>query len=221
MTLRIGHRGAKAYVDENTIESFRKALSLKCDMIELDVRKCKSGEIVLMHDKKVDRTTDDKAFVKELTLEQIKRLRTKSNYKVPTLDQALKFLKAKCGIIIDLKEDVCEEVNQLIRKHKIEKEVIVSSYNPAILLKIKKQNPKIRTALLARHHLRLIKKAKDIGCYSIHPRLRLPMTKWFIDKAHKNNLKINVWVVNWKFEISMLKKIGVDGIISDYPDHIL
>lgn len=220
MVLRIGHRGAAGYEDENTIESFKKALALKVDMIEFDVRKCKTGEIVLMHDRKVNRTTNGRGFVKNLSYDKIKKLRTKHGYKVPTLDQALKYFKNKCLINIELKDKLYLDVVRLVEKHKMIKDVIISSYNTKILAKVKKLNPRIKIALLSRHRFGLIRKAKNIGCYSIHPHFLSRLTKRFIYRAHKNNLKVYAWAVNWPRVIKKLKKIKVDGIFSDYPDRV-
>jgi len=102
--LKIGHRGAKGYEPENTLRSFQKALELNVDAVELDVRRTKDGAIVVIHDAEVDRTTNGKGLVSELTLKEIKELDIEKGEKIPTLEEALDFLDKKVKIFIELKE---------------------------------------------------------------------------------------------------------------------
>src|SRR4030065_2440741 len=90
--LRIGHRGARAYEPENTLRSFKKALEIGVDAVELDVRKTKDNQLVVIHDADVKRTTDGEGLVCELTLAQIKGFSAGEGEKIPTLQEALDFL---------------------------------------------------------------------------------------------------------------------------------
>lgn len=89
--LRVGHRGARFYAPENTITSFRKALELGANAVELDVRKTKDDHIVVVHDEDVKRTTNREGLVRELTLKDIKSLSIEGDEKIPTLEEALDF----------------------------------------------------------------------------------------------------------------------------------
>ncbi|MEM3426627.1 MAG: glycerophosphodiester phosphodiesterase family protein, partial [Thermoproteota archaeon] len=99
--LKIGHRGARFYEPENTLRSFRKALELGVDAVELDVRRTRDGELVVIHDAEVDRTTNGKGLVRELTLEEIRRLDAGKGEKIPTLEEALDFLDGRVKILIE------------------------------------------------------------------------------------------------------------------------
>ncbi|MEM2913929.1 MAG: glycerophosphodiester phosphodiesterase family protein, partial [Candidatus Bathyarchaeia archaeon] len=86
--LKVGHRGARAYEPENTLRSFKKAIDLGVDAVELDVRRTKDNELVVIHDAEVDKTTNGKGLVNMLTLREIKQLDTKKGEKIPTLEEA-------------------------------------------------------------------------------------------------------------------------------------
>ena len=107
--LKIGHRGARAYEPENTVSSYKKALELGVDAVELDVRRTKDGEIIVIHDAEVDRTTNGKGLVSQLTLKEIKQFNTEKDQKIPTLEEALDFLDKKVKVLIELKETGFEE----------------------------------------------------------------------------------------------------------------
>ena len=107
--LKIGHRGARALEPENTLRSFRKAVELGVDAVELDVRQTKDGQLIVIHDDRVDRTTDGSGLVGNLTLEEIKVFTAEKSEKIPTLGEALDFLKGKVKVLIELKEEDLEE----------------------------------------------------------------------------------------------------------------
>ncbi len=126
--LRVGHRGAKAYAPENTLASFSKAIEIGVDAVELDVRKTRDGELVVMHDADIKRTTNGKGLVSELTLAQIKAF-SSGGETVPTLGEALDFLGGKVKVVIELKEQGCEEqVLAEVRKRDIQKDVVITSF---------------------------------------------------------------------------------------------
>src|SRR3990172_151413 len=107
--LRVGHRGAGGYAPENTLASFRKALELKVDMFELDVRLCRSGEVVVLHDETVDRTTDGSGAAGDLSFSQLKKLEAGRGEKIPTLEEVLELAAGKCGVNIELKGENTEQ----------------------------------------------------------------------------------------------------------------
>ena len=91
----IGHRGAMGYEPENTLRSFQKALDLGVDMIEFDVHLCKSGELVVFHDEKVNRTTNGQGYIAQKSLEKLKELDAGQGEKIPTLEEVLDLVKGK------------------------------------------------------------------------------------------------------------------------------
>ncbi len=101
--LKIGHRGAKAHVAENTIASIKKALELGVDGIEIDVHKCASGELVVFHDFTLDKMTNGSGEVAQHTLEQLKSLKVNYQFEIPTLEEVLHTIDKKCMINIELK----------------------------------------------------------------------------------------------------------------------
>ena len=135
MHLKIGHRGAPGYEPENTLRSFEKAISMGVDMVELDVHKCKSGELVVIHDKKVNRTTNKKGFVKNKNLQQLKTLDAGKKEKIPTLKEVLDFINKRVKINIELKgpkttEAVLKLIEEYINKKKSKySQFIISSFD--------------------------------------------------------------------------------------------
>ncbi|HLD97610.1 MAG TPA: glycerophosphodiester phosphodiesterase family protein [Candidatus Nanoarchaeia archaeon] len=109
MIQTIGHRGAAALEPENTLRGFRKAIELGLDYVELDIRRCKSGELVVIHDEAVDRTTSGKGLVEDRTLQQLQKLDAGKSERIPALKEAIDLCKGKIGMIIELKEAGMEE----------------------------------------------------------------------------------------------------------------
>ena len=113
--LKIGHRGANGHVTENTLESIKKALSLKVDGVEIDVHRCASGELVAFHDFTVDRITNGTGEISKQTLRSLKTLKTKGTYKIPTLAEVLIFIDNRCLLNIELKgQDTAKEAARII-----------------------------------------------------------------------------------------------------------
>ncbi len=104
MTQLIGHRGAAALEPENTLRGFKKAIELGLDYVELDVRRCKSGELVVIHDETVDRTTNGKGLVKGMALQQLQKLDAGKGESIPTLKEAMDLCEGKVGMILELKD---------------------------------------------------------------------------------------------------------------------
>ena len=98
--LKIGHRGARGYAPENTLKSFQKAIELGVDAVELDVQLCKSGELIVMHDDTVDRTTDGSGFVKKLKLKDLKKLDAGMGERIPTLEEVLDLVNRRVKVNI-------------------------------------------------------------------------------------------------------------------------
>jgi len=101
--LKMGHRGAKGYVAENTIESIKKALDFGVDGIEIDVHLCASGELVVFHDFTLDRMTNATGEVSKLSLSELKQLKVNNKFLIPTLVEVLDAIDKKCLLNIELK----------------------------------------------------------------------------------------------------------------------
>jgi len=216
--LKIGHRGARAYEPENTLRSFRKAIELGVDAVELDVRRTKDNEIVVIHDTEVDRTTNGKGLVSQLTLSEIKQFVTEKGERIPTFEEALDFLDGKVKVIIELKETRLEEnVLRLIREKGLEKNVVLVSFLGDVLRKVREIDDKIETGLIYVRHKNPVKAALDLKANYLLPLYRFTHSA-AIQKAHEKGLKVIVWTINNSEEVSEYTSKAVDGIASDRPD---
>ncbi|MEM2897395.1 MAG: glycerophosphodiester phosphodiesterase family protein [Candidatus Bathyarchaeia archaeon] len=216
--LKIGHRGAKAYEPENTLLSFKKALELGVNAVELDVRRTRDGKIVVIHDAEVNRTTNGKGLVSELTLKEIKQLVTEKNEKIPTLEEALDFLDKKVKILIELKENGLErDVLSLIDEKGLKSNIIIVSFLEEALKRVREIDDEVETGLIYVKHRDPIKSALRLKADYLLPLYRFTHTA-NVQKAHENGLKVIVWTINEKEEVLEYFKKGVDGIASDRPD---
>jgi glycerophosphoryl diester phosphodiesterase len=216
--LKVGHRGARAYEPENTLRSFNKAIELGVDAIELDVRKTKDNEIIVMHDADVKRTTNGEGLVRDLTLEEIKNLTSEKNEKIPTLEEALDSLNRKVKVFIELKETGTEEqVVFLIKKKAMKKSAVIVSFLEDALKKVKELDPEIETGLIYAKHKNPLKAALELKAQWLLAFYKFTHSA-NVQKAHENGLKVIVWTVNTPEDVALMVKKGVDGIASDKPD---
>ncbi len=174
--LKIGHRGACAYAPENTLASFAKALELGVDMVELDVFCCRSGELVVIHDESVDRTTNGKGLVAEMDYDALCRLDAGCGEKIPLLSEVFDLVDRRTKINIELKgEAVASSVVILIEKYVREKgwhydDFLVSSFDHSQLQDVRSINEELKIGAnidskdINYNHLLEV---PDI--YSIHP----------------------------------------------------
>ena len=160
--LRIGHRGARAYAPENTLASFKKAMEIGVDAVELDVRKTKDNQLVVIHDADVKRTTNSEGLVSELTLKEIKSF-SADGEKIPTLDETLDFLDKKVKVFIELKETGIEEQTlSIVHAKGLEKNVVIISFLEEALKKVRESDKDIETGLIYAKHKNPIKAALRI-----------------------------------------------------------
>lgn len=219
MVLKIGHRGASAYEPENTLRSFRKAIELGVDMIELDIRKTKEGTLVVIHDEKVNRTTNGRGFVKSYTFDQIRKLDAGKGEKIPSPEEVIELTEGKCGLVIELKEEGLEEkLIGLIKERKIEEKVIVISAYPPFLQTIKTLHPKLQAGIITKKipsdYLRIAKNLNVEYAFIRKDKLK----KEYVDNLHNIGLKVGAWTVDNKRYLKKMLEIGVDAIASNKPD---
>jgi glycerophosphoryl diester phosphodiesterase len=218
IVLKIGHRGARAYEPENTLSSFRLALELGVDAVELDVRKTVDNELVVIHNADVNKTTDGSGAVNELTLEEIQRFVTEKGEHVPTLEEVLDAVAKHVKVLVELKETGTEEqVISLIRKKRLTDNVIIISFHEDTLRKVRELSDKVETGLIYVRHKNPIQTALDLKAEYLLPLYRFTHSS-NVKKAHEAGLKVIVWPINNKEEVDEYKKKGVDGIASDRPD---
>lgn len=225
-TLNIGHRGAKGHQPENTLPSFQKALDLNADGIELDVHVCKTGELIVIHDFTVDRTTKGSGTVSELSLSQIKTLRINDTIEIPTLEEVIDLVGKKCLINIELKgRHTAKPVSHLIEKYILENDFsyddfIVSSFQREELEMLFTINPRIHLGVLSQASVtQALEWANAFSAKAIHPHFSL-LTEENVQQAQEQGFKVYTWTANETEDIERIKNYKVDGIITDFPERI-
>jgi glycerophosphoryl diester phosphodiesterase len=224
--LKIGHRGAMGYAPENTLASFAKALELGVDGIELDVHLCLSGELVVIHDKWVDRSTNGHGRVSEMTLQELKELDAGKGERIPTLPEVLDFVDRRALIDIELKVEgtggpVADVLGEFIASHGWKSEhFLITSFDHHELKRCHELIPSVPFGpLLTAKPLDYAKMAQDMQADGIMPFFEL-LDENFVQDAHQRGLKVITWTVNRRNDIQKVLEMGVDGIISNFPDRI-
>jgi len=229
--LIIGHRGARGYAPENTMASFEKGLALGADLIELDVHLSADGHLMVIHDPTVDRTTDGSGYVKEMTLDQLRKLDAGSWYgpefagqRIPTLDEVLEWAKGRVGLVIEIKNGpvfypgIEGKVVKALEAHGMEGEVVVISFDHRCVRRVKELQPRIATGILYVGRLAdPVAAAKAAMADAIHPQADYLATR-DIKEAHQAGLAVSTWVVNDPLRMRGFMEMGVDSIGTDYPN---
>ena len=212
--LKIGHRGAKGYVAENTLASFQKALELCVDGIELDVHLSSDKKIMIIHDETIDRTTSGKGLVTDLSSLELK------NFGIPTLEEVIHLVNGTCFINIEIKDaNSTIEVLKILEKHDLNL-FQISSFDWNVLEEISKLNSEIYLGVLTEYNIEnALIFAKKIKAKSINPYYKL-LTLEKVTLLQENGFQVFPWTVNESSEIEKIKSYNVNGIISDFPDRI-
>ncbi len=226
--LRIGHRGSKGYVAENTLESIKHAILLGVNGIEIDVFKCLSGELVLSHENNLKRLTGKSGQLEKLTLGELKKFLVVGKYKIPTLTDVLKTIETPLFVNIELKGlNTAQATSKIITNlskstsWRLEN-FIISSFNWNELEQFRSIDKNTPVGVLLSNSMSIneaIEFGKKINAQAIHPNFKL-LNEKTVKKIKNNGFKIYTWTVNSKDDINCMKKFKVDGIISDFPDKI-
>ena len=201
---RIGHRGAMGHAPENTIASFEKAIELGCDEVETDVWLTAGGRLVISHDPPGDGAT-------------------------LTLDAVLDLCRGRLGVDVELKADRDEqraaELGRRVARRLAERDdpdVYVSSFWWSALAGARAATPSVRRAFVfsdSPDRDALIASARSAGLWALHPN-RAYVTRELVSAAHAAGLRVNVWTVNDQDEIAACAALGVDGVMSNWPERI-
>ena len=216
----IGHRGARGLADENTLESLKLAVDLGVDMLEFDIQRTRDGVFVLMHDETVDRTTNGHGRVDQMTLAEFKKLKTKSGFTPPTLEEVLEWLTTNTVyFMIDFKipdPEAAKELITLVERHGLLNRAIFESPEPKIAGMIEKLRPEVETALYPTKMLlmRYYIKKYNIDDASYYYPFANPLEIMLVKKSGK---RVIVWTVDSRIWIQWFKRQKVNGIISDNP----
>ena len=223
---KIGHRGAKGHLAENTLESISLALEMGVDAIEIDVHRCATGELVVIHDFTLDRTTNGEGEVSKFDLKYLKTLLVEGAYRIPTLTEVLDLVEGKCYINIELKglntaAGACKIIGDYISERNWKySDFIVSSFQKNELFEVYKNNPEIPIGVLSKASVtEAIELGKLLKAKAIHPSMGI-ITRDNVKLTHEMGFEVNVWTVNDPEAIQRMQDFGVDAIISDYPDRL-
>lgn len=233
----IAHRGFSGIAPENTLIAFQKAIELNPDGFELDVHLSKNGELIVIHDDAVDRTTNGKGKVTELTLAELKQLDAGSWFdkkyageRIPTLAEALELAKNKIDVMVELKAvGTPEKAVPLIEQFGMVDQVVIFSFSSDLLKIAKRINPN-----LSMLHLLWVKPEEKetfppntliTRTLSAHANLIgmnwNGVTPQLVKIAHKRGLGIRVYTVDEEYDMRAMIEMGVDGIISNRIDRLL
>jgi len=214
----IGHRGAAGHAPENTLLSFKKAIELGCQAVEMDVHLSKDGEVVVIHDSKVDRVTGMNGKVKKMTLAELKKLYCPMHQCLPTLQEVIDLCRGRIRMFIELKaKGTPDAVAKIIAANKIEHEVVILSFKIGLLKRIKRLNSKLKVIyLFYRKPLRLWHRVKSVPLDYIGTRLKVATAK-LVRRAHQLRRRVYIYDVNDVMAGLKLKNWKVDAICTDYP----
>lgn len=225
--LVIGHRGAKGHVAENTLPSIKKAMDLGVDGIEIDVFRCASGELVVFHDKTLEKLTNASGYVEDLTLDSLRKVKVLGNFNIPTLQEALDLISAKVFLNIELKGTQTAVLTHELLTPYLESgqwttdKLMISSFNWEELELFYDVNKEIPIAVLTEADpLDAIPVAKQLQAKAINPNFRA-LNQKNVNKIKSENLRIYPWTVNNPADIQNMIELGVDGIITDFPERVL
>ncbi len=224
--LVIGHRGAMGHETENTLASIQKAMDLGVDMIEIDVFKIESGEIVVFHDDTVDRLANASGPLELFNIVDLKKLTLDGGHKIPMLQDVLRLIDNKVALNIELKgDDTADRVNFIVSSY-IQRQgwspenFIISSFKWNELEDMREYNDSIQIAVLTSEDpLKAITKAKELKATAINPQFE-SLTQENVNQIHEEGLKVYTWTVNEPADIEKMKSFGVDGIITNYPERV-
>lgn len=235
--LVVAHRGFSGAAPENTLIAFRKGIEVGSDMIELDVHLTRDGEIAVIHDETLERTTNGKGRIVDHTLQELKKLDAGSSFgpqfageKIPTLKEVLDLAKGRVPVNIEIKnpthgkytiaeltERVLREVNQAGMMDR----VIFSSFNPAALEWIGRKEPRAGGAFLFHRPWNFLRDIPGSQEYAVLNLRNIHLTREKVAEIKKAGKIINVYTVNTDEEMKQFVDWGVDGIITNHPDRLL
>ena len=222
--INIGHRGAMGHAPENTLVSFKKAIKLGVDMVELDVYQI-DNELIVLHDDRLDRTTNAEGYVWDYSFTQLRQLDAGNGEQIPTLQEVIDIIPSKVKINIELKgrtatKAVVELINRLAKSKHEKKRFLLSSFIHQELKLARKFDKEIPLgALCCAEPLKLAKFAEDLHAYSVNPSVEF-VTEAFVNDAHERGLKVFAYTVNHPADIQRLHEMGVDGVFSNFPERV-
>ncbi|MEM9877377.1 MAG: glycerophosphodiester phosphodiesterase [Myxococcota bacterium] len=224
--LLLGHRGLNTVAPENTLAAFEAAVRQGADGVELDVRPCATGELVVMHDPTLARTGGgDPSRVAQLSRTALEARRLDGGHHIPTLDDVLALGRDLDMVVnIELKRDVPQRrqatttLARRLHRHGLPPVVVVSSFDPLMLAAFRRQADHVPTALIVTSRLGAHLFAR-LGADAVHPSRELVSAR-VVARAHAQRRRVAVWTVNDPDEAAHLARLGVDAVITDDPARV-
>ncbi len=213
------------YAPENTLRSVRKALALGAPCIEIDVY-CVEGHLVVIHDDRLDRTTNGRGLVMDQTFDYLRSLDAGDGDRIPTLDEVCETIKGRAGLNIELKgpetaEPVAAFIAGLVDAGWDKNTFVVSSFNPQALLTSRQLDADIRIGVITGSappdHIDF---AAAINAFSVHPNF-VNVHPALVEDVHVRGMKMYAYTVNERDDIARMHAMGVDGVFTNYPDRVL
>lgn len=227
--LRIAHRGAsgRGLAPENTLAAFEKALDIGVDMLEIDVRVTGDGQLIVLHDPSLDRTTDCEGIVREMRLDEIRQADAGDGERVPVLREVFDLARNRAPILLEIKSDfIAERVVQAIADAQIEEQVVVQSFNPQTVERVKRLAPHLPSSLLIGElpttpsrvrARRLVSQVLEVGANTLSI-WHATLTPSLIEEMRKRGIAVWAWTVDEEITMRDLAMMGVQGLVTNYPD---
>lgn len=215
----VAHRGSSGLAPENTMLAYRVAFETGAHMIEIDVQETEDGKLVCIHDFDVDRTTNGSGAIAELSYRELRELDAGDDEKIPTLEEVLDYTRGKLKLNIELKvTDIERKVLGFVKDRKMIPDVVISSFLHGTLISTRNLDTEVSTAVLVTE-LRndMISYVKELEANSLNPNHKT-VTSDLVRNIHDSNLLLFPWTVNDSSRMKVLFSLGVDGIITDFPD---
>lgn len=225
-TLVFGHRGARGHIAENTLPSIDKALKLGVDGVEIDVFRCASGELVVFHDQTLEKLTNATGYIEQLELDSIRNIEVLNGFTIPTLEEVLDLIQGNVILNIELKGTQTALLTaELLQDYFAQgawtaDKILISSFNWEELKLFYNQNREVPIAVLTEDDpLDALPVAKSLNAVAINPNFK-SLTKENLSKMQKEGFQVFPWTVNQPKDIASLIEMGVDGIITDFPERV-
>lgn len=212
----IAHRGFAGVNPENTLPAVRAAVDAGADCVEVDVRRCGSGELVVVHDERLDRITGATGVVGETPLSTLSGLDVLgSGASIPTLDAVVAATPADVGLNVELKErGLVADLLDVVDRH--DTDVLVSSFDAETLRDVAARGDLQLAVLIADDPAGGLDLARELDCRAVHPHRRFCDAS-FVETAHELGVRVNAWTVREAREADRLASLGIDGLIADDP----
>ena len=235
--LVIAHRGFSGGAPENTLAAFKKAMDLGVDMIEFDVLLSEDGQVVVIHDDTLNRTTNGKGKVANYTLNELKQLdggswfgKEFSGEKIPTLQEVLELTRGQVLLNIELKKgdlgrytmmDLADRSLKEVENAGILNQVVFGSFDSSAIERIREKNPRIPVALIHDKSWSSPQEATGGRPIPVLSCRGTVLTQTNISKARQQGVIIFVWTLNTEEHMEHFLNMGVDGIITDHPERLI